>query len=234
MTFNDPSKILTIAVGDIHGCNTKLDGLLAACASYAGERTSRFIFLGDYIDRGRNSRAVVDRLILFQKQNQNSVICLKGNHEQMLDRAVRDSLSLVNWLTNGGNATLDSYRADHPRSIPFEHRAWLKSLPLYFDDGQRFFVHAGVDPFSPLTEQVEDVLLWVRDEFPEDVDVGRLVVHGHTPLLSGEPDLRRHRLNLDTAAFTGGPLTAAVFTNEEILPTAFITDTGRITPVSNM
>jgi serine/threonine protein phosphatase 1 len=191
----------------------------------------RFIFLGDYIDRGPDSRSVVHQLIELQEELTDAVICLKGNHEQMLENAERDAVQLFNWLANGGNTTLDSYRVRHPRHIPLEHRAWLSSLPLQFDDGQRFFVHAGVDPFAPLNRQREEVLLWVRDEFPEDIDTGRLIVHGHTPLLSGKPELRRWRLNIDTAAFAGGPLTAAMFTNEQVTPIAFLTDSGAITRV---
>ena len=166
----------------------------------------RFVFLGDYIDRGPDSRSVVHRLIELQEELPDAVICLKGNHEQMLEHAERDAVQLFNWLANGGNTTLNSYR-------------------------QRFFVHAGVDPFAPLNRQRDEVLLWVRDEFSEDIDTGRLIVHGHTPLLSGKPELRRWRLNIDTAAFAGGPLTAAMFTNEQVTPIAFLTDSGAITPV---
>jgi serine/threonine protein phosphatase 1 len=195
----------------------------------ADASASRFIFLGDYIDRGPDSRAVVERLMELQGRVPRRVICLKGNHEQMLEQTEVDSFQLLNWLANGGNTTLASYQAEHPRGIPLAHRAWLESLALYFDDGLRFFVHAGVDPFTPLDRQRAEILLWVRDEFPDDIDTGRLIVHGHTPQLSGVPELRRFRLNLDTAAFAGGPLTAAVFTNEQVAPIAFIDDSGEIT-----
>src|SRR4051794_1737238 len=192
---------LTFAVGDIHGCFDKLDALLSACSEYAGDDSARYVFLGDYIDRGPDSKAVVDRLILLQRGSPASVICLKGNHEKLLADAQSDPLELLNWVANGGDKTLASYAIDHPQQIPKPHREWLKSLPLFFDDGVRFFVHAGVDPFTALNQQREEVLLWVRDEFPDDIDTGRLIVHGHTPQRSGLPEVRPYRLNLDTGAF---------------------------------
>ena len=230
MLWNDATD-LTIAVGDIHGCSAKLVALLKACTGYADERTTRFIFLGDNIDRGPDSRAVVQRLMTLQAGSDHPVICLRGNHEQMLEQAAFDPLQLLNWVTNGGDTTLDSYQVDHPRHIPDSHRKWLQSLPFFFNDGLRFFVHAGVDPFTPLDQQRDDILLWVRDEFPVDIDTGRFIVHGHTPQLSGKPELRRLSLNLDTGAFFGGPLTAAVFDQTRPKPLAFITDTGDITQV---
>jgi serine/threonine protein phosphatase 1 len=96
-------------------------------------------------------------------------------------------------------------------------------LPLTYDDGRRFFVHAGVDPEKPLETQDEAVLLWIRETFLEnDRDYGRLIVHGHTPLSTAKPELRRNRLNLDTAAVFGGPLTAAVFDDAQTQPIKYL------------
>src|SRR3954454_20600145 len=100
---------------------------------------------------------------------------------------------------------------------------------MFFDDGLRFFVHAGVDPFTSLDQQREDVLLWARDEFPDDIDTGRLIVHGHTPQMSGRPELRPYRLNLDTGGFAGGPLTAAVFRSDTVRPFVFLNSSGEVT-----
>jgi serine/threonine protein phosphatase 1 len=219
---------LTFAVGDIHGCFDKLDALLSACSEYARDEPARYVFLGDYIDRGPNSKAVVERLITLQRGSTGSVICLKGNHENMLAHAEFEPLEMLNWLANGGDKTLASYAIDYPQHIPTLHREWLKSLPLFFDDGLRFFVHAGVDPFAAFDDQREDVLLWVRDEFPDNIDTGRLIVHGHTPLWFGRPELRPYRLNIDTGAFAGGPLTAAVFRSSTTAPIAFLTSSGEV------
>ena len=92
------------------------------------------------------------------------------------------------------------------------HLNWLRSLPLTYDDGRRLFVHAGVDPHKPLGAQDEHDLIWIREPFlDDDRDYGRLIVHGHTPLETAKPDLRPNRLNLDTAAVFGGPLTRGGF-----------------------
>ena len=107
------------------------------------------------------------------------------------------------------------------------HLLWLAALPLCHDDGLRFFVHAGVDLAVPLNRQEAEVMLWMREPFltrSDRVDCGRFVVHGHTPQRSGVPDLRRHRVNLDTAAVIGGPLTAAAFDDSRPEPLGFLTD----------
>lgn len=99
----------------------------------------------------------------------------------------------------------------------------MRSLPLTYDDGRRFFVHAGVDPQRPLDAQDEAALLWIREPFLEDErDYGRLIVHGHTPLVTAKPELRRNRLNLDTAAVFGGPLTAAAFDGSQTTPIKYL------------
>ena len=98
----------------------------------------------------------------------------------------------------------------------------MRSLPLFFDDGRRFFVHAGVNPSRPLDAQDEEELLWIRMPFLGNTrDYGRLIVHGHTPVQNCLPDLRSNRLDLDTRAGYGGPVTAAAFTHEATLPLAF-------------
>ena len=116
---------------------------------------------------------------------------------------------------------------EHPSELPPQHFDWIAALPLAFDDGRRTFVHAGVDPARPLDRQSEHDLVWIREPFLSSArDYGRLIVHGHTPLTSGFPDVRPNRLNIDTAAVYGGPLTAAVFTDDATGPVAFLTDRG--------
>jgi serine/threonine protein phosphatase 1 len=109
------------------------------------------------------------------------------------------------------------------RELPSEHVAWMRSLPLRHDDGRRFFVHAGIDPEKPLDAQSEHDLIWIREPFLSDRrDHGRLIVHGHTPQSAGMPDLRSNRLNLDTGAVFGGPLTAAAFAAAQRDPIGFL------------
>jgi serine/threonine protein phosphatase 1 len=213
--------MLTFAIGDIHGCLDKLTALLGRCRHYAQGRPSRFVFVGDYIDRGPDSRGVVEALITLQAE-QPGTVCLRGNHEAiMLDALSTGDLLL--WLVNGAGETLASYGIEHPNALPRRHVDWIANLPLWFDDGRRFFVHAGIDPNVPLDRQSERDLLWIREPFLVSArDYGRLIVHGHTPLRSGMPELRPNRLNIDTAAVYGGPLSAAVFDEETVPPFAFL------------
>src|ERR1700689_3981861 len=126
------------------------------------------------------------------------------------------------WLAQGGLATLESYRVTEPRDLPRAHVDWLRALPLSHDDGRRFFVHAGVNPGTPLEAQDHYDLLWIREPFlSHRGDYGRLIVHGHTPLADGVPDLRDNRLNLDTGAVFGGGAPAAVFDHAQTDPIGF-------------
>jgi serine/threonine protein phosphatase 1 len=218
--------MLTYAIGDIHGSCGKLRALLGHCRNHCGATEYRMVFLGDYIDRGPNSREVVDLLIDTQSQAPDQVLCLRGNHEDMLLSAVDDG-DHEPWLANGGAKTLASYGVGRADAIEPVHLDWFHSLPVATADQKRFFVHAGVRPGVPLQQQSEFDLLWIREPFLSDPrDHGLYIVHGHTPNRSGVPELRRNRLNLDTGAYYGGPLTAAVFDETMIGPRAFITDNG--------
>ncbi|MEA2937321.1 MAG: serine/threonine protein phosphatase 1 [Alphaproteobacteria bacterium] len=224
-------RTLTYAVGDIHGSFTKLESLLRHCKQYCGADASRLIFLGDYVDRGPRSRDVVNLLIETQSKAPDQVVCLRGNHEEMLIDASKRRNEMM-WLQNGGHETLDSYGASHADAIAAEHLTWFKNLPLAISDGKRFFVHAGIEPGVPLDQQQKDVILWIREPFLSDPrNHGQYIVHGHTPIAAGMPEHLPNRLNLDTGACFGGPLTAAVFDDEAVGPIAFITDRGKMTPV---
>jgi len=214
--------MMTFAVGDVHGCVDKLVGLVAQCLRHAADRPSRFVFIGDYIDRGPDTRAVIEFLMALQRQKGQDLIALRGNHEAMMLKAVHTGDGAL-WLLNGAAQTLASYGVADWAGLPAAHVDWIASLPLCFDDGQRYFVHAGINPAVPLDRQTEHDQLWIREPFLSDPrDFGRLIVHGHTPLPSGRPDQRANRLNLDTAAVFGGPLTAAVFTADRSEPVAFL------------
>jgi serine/threonine protein phosphatase 1 len=222
--------LITYAIGDVHGCRDKLVRLLYFCAHHRAGRPARYVFVGDYIDRGPDSRGVVDLLIKMQQDTPGGVICLRGNHEMLLLNAWQRDEGLL-WVTQGGARTLLSYGVKQPAELPGEHLDWFAALPLRFDDGRRLFVHAGVNPSMPLDQQAERDLLWIREPFlSSDRDYGRLIVHGHTPTERGVPELRPNRLNLDTGAVFGGPLTAAVFNDRSALPIAIIDDVNGICP----
>jgi len=219
----DAASPLTFAVGDIHGCLDKLSRLMAACEAHAGGRAARYVFLGDYIDRGPQSRGVIELLMRRQAGQPGTIVCLRGNHEQMAIDAHASERAVPLWLANNGASTLRNYGG----RISPEHLDWLAALPFCHDDGLRFFVHAGIDLDLPLAEQAPEVMVWMREPFLtycDEVDCGRFIVHGHTPLRTGTPDLRRRRLNLDTAAVMGGPLSAAVFDDTQAQPLGFLND----------
>jgi serine/threonine protein phosphatase 1 len=214
---------LTYAIGDIHGCLDKLRSIMLRCEMHAAGRPLGFVFVGDYIDRGPQSCAVIDCLIDLKARHGDRVVALMGNHEAMALAAVDGSGPVQLWLAQGGLATLESYGVAEPRELPRAHVDWLRGLPLSYDDGRRFFVHAGVNPGTSLEAQDDFDLLWIREPFlSHRGDYGRLIVHGHTPLMNGVPDLRGNRLNLDTGAVFGGPLTAAVFDDGQTEPIGFL------------
>ena len=215
--------MLSYAIGDVHGSLGKLRKLIAKCRKHADGRPMKFVFLGDYIDRGPHSRGVIHCLIELQSQLREQVVALKGNHEAIALAVIDGTLPAEDWLSEGGAATLRSYSIDNARELPADHVQWLRSLPLHYDDGRRFFVHAGIDPENPLNQQEAFDLIWMREPFLSDNrDYGRLIVHGHTPVENDTPDLRANRLNLDTGAVYGGPLSAAVFDDGQTNPIAFL------------
>ena len=219
---------LTYAIGDIHGCYTQLRNLLRHCLEHRGQNPYRLVFLGDYIDRGRRSAEAVELLIKTQASDPERIICLRGNHDDMVVEAARGGDPLM-WLANGGAETLRSYGVAHAGDIPKAHLDWMSALPLAYADTKRFFVHAGIEPGVPLDQQDRHTLLWIREPFLSDPrDHGLFIVHGHTPTEGDVPELLPNRLDLDTGACMGGRLTAAVFDPKTTGPLAFITDDGAV------
>ena len=206
---------LTFAIGDVHGCLDELRSLLELCRRCAGGMEHEFILLGDYVDRGPASNEVIAFLMREQAAGKCRLRCLRGNHDDMLLRAAdpaRSDAELMQWFGNGGEATLDAYGLDDPVELPADHLAWISALPVRVHEGERFFVHAGVRPAIPLSQQVEHDLLWIREPFLSSRQWhGALVVHGHTPTAGAAPDVRSNRVNVDTGACFGRPLTAAAF-----------------------
>lgn len=218
------------AVGDIHGQAEQLARALEWIAADGGPDAS-IVFLGDYIDRGPDSRGVIQQLVDGGRDRDNWVF-LKGNHDRMMewflhDPPVHDPHLLLgfHWLHDriGGADTLESYgvgRTDGRRmfeladevrgKVPADHVEFLNSLTLSHSAGPLFFAHAGIRPGVALDKQDEEDLLWIRQEFHSSTDDhGALIVHGHTPV-----EHARHygnRINLDTGAGYGFPLSVAVF-----------------------
>ncbi|MGQ3215136.1 MAG: metallophosphoesterase family protein, partial [Shinella sp.] len=194
----------TFAVGDIHGCIDPLNRLLARIDAYAASGT--VVFLGDYIDRGPDSSAVLDRLMAGPSANFRW-ICLMGNHEDMMCGAYYGRSDRDWWLDNGGLETEMSFGG----RVPATCLGWAAKLPLMHVDAHTLFVHAGVSPAFPLDQQGRRDLLWLRFRSDEPEDYwGKHLVHGHTPSKSN-PVTVHNRTNIDGACVFGGKLVCAVF-----------------------
>jgi serine/threonine protein phosphatase 1 len=214
---------LTYAIGDIHGALHKLQELVAICERHADGQPLKFVFVGDYVDRGPDCAGVVRFLIDLQTRLPDRVVTLRGNHEAILLAIADGTLPQTNWYWQGGAATLHSYNVSSVSELPRAHVDWMRALPSRHDDGRRFFVHAGIDPDRPLGAQSDFDMMWIREPFLSDGrDYGRLIVHGHTPLTDGAADLRSNRVNIDTGAVFGGPLTAAIFDEAVTPPIGFL------------
>ena len=218
---------LVYAVGDIHGRLDLLQAVLslieADLAASPPRETPALVFVGDYVDRGPASRAVVDRIVQLQRAGAFEVTSLMGNHERTLLDFLDDAAVGPIWALHGGKETLLDYGVTPPaegegeawiaardafeRALPRRHRDFFTALTLQATVGDYFFVHAGVRPGVPLAEQAERDLLTIRRDFlAADAPYGKVVVHGHTPV--EEASLGQHRINLDTGAYATGLLTA--------------------------
>lgn len=225
-----PAGVRVYAVGDVHGRADLLARMLARIdadrEARAGADRSVEVFLGDYIDRGPQSREVIDMLI--EREQAGGAICLLGNHEDMLLRALESPALMGDWLNNGGRETLMAYgvapspvkgvyalHAELLEALPASHRAFLEGLRQSFECGDYFFVHAGVDPEVPLDQQRTEDLLWIRSRFLEYTGpLSKVIVHGHTPRT--QPEIGGYRINIDTGAYITGTLTCLVLEGEDL------------------
>jgi serine/threonine protein phosphatase 1 len=209
----------TYAIGDLHGrydvleiCLTQIEKHRLSVGDTSGEDTT-IVFLGDYIDRGMNSKMVIERLMEGSRDAAKWVI-LMGNHEQMALMAHVDKERYWRWwCENGGMATVMNYSSNH---VDEDHLRWMANLPDRYQDEHRLFVHAGIKQNVPLEEQTNEMVLWVR--YPQCVEthvVGAdlYVVHGHTPSMNGAIVLST-RCNLDVHSYATGVATIGVFEDD--------------------
>lgn len=226
-----PPKTRLYVVGDIHGRADLLDRLARKIEVdiESAPPTVLTVFLGDYIDRGLQSSAVVQRLAT--RDFPTAFEALKGNHEQAMLEALGDEKAFDFWRRIGGVQTLASYgtpiedvskghgfiqaHAQFLRCVPRAHIDFLTNLSTRKQVGDYFFCHAGVKPGMPLHEQRESDLISIRDEFlTSPLYHGKMIVHGHTPV--EEPDFRYNRINIDTGAYLTNRLTCLVLEAESV------------------
>lgn len=217
-------------IGDVHGCIQHLSTLLQMIDEETRDADPSgisLVFVGDYIDRGPNSAGVLKFLYEMCKTNRTQVVCLRGNHEDMLLDFLANPLgSGKTWLRYGGQETLESFGIDAPEDPDKLRNAemldlagalrgamgglmlsWLKGLPLSWRTGNVWVTHAGADPFVPMEEQEPEALLWGHADFNKvDRSDGQWVVVGHQVV--EYPRARRGKIHIDTGAVFGGALTA--------------------------
>jgi serine/threonine protein phosphatase 1 len=226
-----PDDTRVYAIGDIHGCDQQLAEVHHRIAGDLGSRPvarHHVVHIGDYVDRGPNSAAVIERLVRYTADHA-AVTCLLGNHDECLLAFLDNPARLgATYLSGnmGGRATLQSYGVPMKRvgwrandygglaralihGMPPAHRAFLDGLAGSVRIGDYFFCHAGIRPGVALARQDPEDLIWIREGFLDDEgDHGVVVVHGHTPVTA--PDVRPNRINIDTGAVYGGRLTCLV------------------------
>jgi len=210
-----------IAIGDIHGEATLLETILWDLEQRGSETNGvRIVTLGDYSDRGNESRQVLERLIQGPSIAGNEYVHILGNHDMMMLEAYRypKEIPAQRWFMVGGIQTLisyglndedDLYDGNWRKLIPEEHIDFLSRMPLIVETEEHILVHAGLRPGVSLKEQNAHDLTWIRQEFLDsEYDFGRLVIHGHT--ITRQPALRVNRIGIDTGAHQNGILTAVL------------------------
>jgi serine/threonine protein phosphatase 1 len=206
---------LTYAIPDLHGMLSMLVRALKEIDRDAAGRSRKIVFLGDYVDRGPDSRGIVDLLRSGPSSSMETWVNLRGNHDQWLIDGVRgDAKARKDSIANGAYETYRQYMRSR-RDVDWDSLRrdvdLLDGFAHHHDDGHRFFVHAGAMPGVALESQDPFDLMWIRDEFLEsDHDFGRVIVHGHT--IQRTPTILHNRVSIDTGAYDEeGCLTIAVF-----------------------
>lgn len=225
-----PEGVRVYCVGDIHGRADLLKALhrgIAADAAQnrAGIERNIVVYVGDYIDRGMQSREVIDHLLTDPLPDFEKVY-LKGNHDDSLLQFLQDPDFGPLWFSYGGDATVLSYgvrmspskvgrerfedmRQQLEASLPPAHLEFLQSLRMVWDCGDYLFVHAGFKPGIAIQQQKPEDMMWIREEFLESRhDFGKLVVHGHS--VTDSPELKSNRIGIDTGAYASDTLTCLI------------------------
>jgi serine/threonine protein phosphatase 1 len=225
-----PRETRVYAVGDIHGRADLLDETIARIDEDLERRPTKYaieVYLGDYVDRGPDSKSVIDLLAV--RLVQNGAVCLRGNHEALMEAFLQDPAELQSWLPLGALQTFASYgislrsratatglHRSFVAALPRTHELFLQCLRNSFRCGDFLFVHAGIRPGLPIELQDSSDMLWIRDEFLNSrQDHGVFVVHGHTPV--PHPDIHHNRINIDTGAWRSGTLTCIAIEGSTIL-----------------
>ncbi len=215
------------AIGDVHGRRDLLEELvdrLQAHAAQADAAQNVLILLGDYVDRGKDSKGVIDDLLDLDLPGWQTVF-LRGNHDQAILDFLNDAQLYRAWRSYGAAETLLSYGVTPPRfendaviakardefaqKLPPRHLEFISNLKYLHIEGDYLFVHAGVRPGIPFEQQAVEDMLGIRDDFLQSQrSFGKVVVHGHTP--SENPVRRANRIGIDTGAYATGRLTAAI------------------------
>ena len=198
----------TLAIGDIHGCLNVLLTLL----EFVGVRDEdTLVTVGDYVDRGPDSRGVIDWLI--ENHKSGRLKPLRGNHDVMMLNARHDIEKLTRFLKAGGDATLDSYKSNGTSNgrigdVPTDHWDFLENNLLpYYETDRHFFVHGNVYPELPLSDQPDFMLYWEKFNDPPAHQSGKIMVCGHTAQKTGVPKYNDNAVCIDTRAYGNGWLT---------------------------
>jgi serine/threonine protein phosphatase 1 len=196
----------TIAIGDIHGCLPALDAILAAVQP---RPTDALVLLGDYVDRGPQSRGTIERLLDLRQKCR--LIPLRGNHDELMVQVYDGQQQLyIDWLMFGGNATLESYDTLRPEDIPPAHIDFLRNCPLYYESDRHIFLHGSYIAELPLVDQPRKTLLWesLKVRRPGPHCSGKMAIVGHTSQKNGEILDLGYLKCIDTCCYGQGFLTA--------------------------
>lgn len=205
-----------LAIGDIHGCSTAFDTLLSAVKPQPDDK---IITLGDYIDRGPNSKGIIKRLIALHKTGQ--LVALRGNHELMMLAARFSKKEESQWRYRGGKETLVSYskfdKIGRLKDVPTSHWDFMENVCVdWYETDTHFFVHANVHPDLPLAQQPKQMLFWEKFGNPVAHFSGKTMICGHTSQKSGIPLNRGHAICIDTRVYSKGWLTCLDVTSGQV------------------
>lgn len=196
-----------LAIGDIHGCSTAFDALMATVDL---QPEDLLVTLGDYVDHGPDTKGILNRLIALHHTGQLVALC--GNHERLMLQAYKNSALELPWLNFGGDKTLTSYsmrsKVGKLADVPDEHWHFLDKVCVnWYETDTHLFVHANALPDLPLAQQPEQILFWEPFEYPNQHYSGKTLVCGHTVQTSGVPLHIGHAVCIDTWVHGKGWLT---------------------------